>query len=135
MIKKYCKPTTNLKLLFTSTKISSYFSLKDAIERHRTPNVVYKFVCANCNVCYIGETTKQYNVRVKEHLLTDKGSAVYKHLHSNDTCKECCTCESFEIIDRASTEYQLRVKEAFYIQKYQPELNKQSKSIKVELVF
>ena len=117
LIRKYCKPTTNVKLIFTSKKISSYFSLKDAIPKHNTPYVIYKFLCSNCNVCYIGETTKQFIVQVKEHLLTDKNSAIYKHLNKNKTCKECCNCESFTIIDRASTEYQLRIKEAFYIQK------------------
>ena len=135
LIKKYCKPTANLKLVFTSRKISSYFSLKDTLPIHSTSYVVYKFICSNCNVCYIGETTKQFSVRVKEHLVTDKNSAIYKHLNKDNTCKECCNRESFKIIDRASTEYQLRIKEAFYIQKYKCELNKQTKSINVELLF
>jgi hypothetical protein len=135
LIQKYCKPATDVRLIFTSSKISSYFSLKDAISMHMTPYVVYKFICANCNVCYIGETTKQFIVRVNEHLYTDKASAVYRHLNKDATCKALCNCEAFTIIDRASTDYQLRIKEAFHIQKLQPVLNKQIKSINVELVF
>ena len=90
LIKKYCKSTTNVRLVFTSNKISSYFSLKDAIPMHITPCVIYKFACSNCNVCYIGETTKQFIVRVKEHLFTDKGSAIYRHLNKDATCKGLC---------------------------------------------
>ena len=135
LIKKYCKPTTNIRLIFTSAKISSYFSLKDAITKHMTPYIVYKFICANCNDCYIGETTQQFLVRVNEHLYTDVNSAVYKHLKDKPTCKGLCNSECFTIVDRAPTNYQLRIKEAFYIQKLKPVLNKQTKSVKVELVF
>ena len=135
MIKKYCKPDTSIRLIFTSSKISSYFSLKDVIPPHIKSYVIYKYVCANCNICYIGETTKQFFVRTNEHLHMDKNSAIYRHLNQNATCKALCDHESFTIIDRAPTDYQLRIKEAFYIQKLQPELNKQIKSIKVELVF
>ena len=135
LIKKYCKPATNVRLIFTSNKISSYFSLKDAIPAHTTPYVIYIFACASCNACYIGETTKQFIVRVNEHLYTDKTSAIYRHINTNPSCKALSNCETFTIIDRASTDYQLRIKEAFHIQKLQPILNKQIKSIKVELVF
>ena len=100
-----------------------------------TPNVVYKFVCASCEACYIGETTKQFISRINEHLHTDKLSAVYKHLRKDSTCKALNNCQAFHIIDRGPTEYQLKIKEAFYIQKCNPELNTQKKSIKVELVF
>ena len=98
-------------------------------------HVVYHFKCANCGVCYIGETTIQYIRRVDQHLHTDKKSAVYKHLRENDSCMTSSDRNSFSIIDKARTEFQLRIKEAFYIQKMQPILNTQVKSVKVELVF
>ena len=135
IIKKYCKSTTSVQLIFTSKKISSYFSLKDNLPSHIIPYVVYKYECANCKICYIGETTKQFIVRINEHLHTDKNSAIYKHLKNDSDCNSLCGIESFKIIDRAPTEYQLRIKEAFYIQKFHPSLNKQSESINVALEF
>ena len=96
--------------------------------------VVYHFKCANCGICYIGETTQQFIIRVNEHLHTDKNSAVYKHLHESENCI-ASDRNSFSIIDRACTEFQLRIKEAFHIQKMQPILNRQIKSVNVELVY
>ena len=40
IIKKFCKPETNIKLIFTSKKIGSYFSLKDRIAWEMKPNTV-----------------------------------------------------------------------------------------------
>ena len=135
LIKKYCKPETKVRLVFTAKKIKEYFSLKDSISPDMTSYIVYKFCCANCGICYVGESTQQFIIRMNEHLYTDKASAIYKHLKENNDCKSTCNRESFSILDKASTEYQLRIKEAFYIQKLQPILNKQSKSISVELIF
>ena len=134
LIKKYCKPDTKVRLVFTSKKIGEYFSVKDSITTDMCSYVMYHFKCANCGSCYIGETTQQFIIRVNEHLHTDKNSAVYKHLHENENCSTSDR-NSFSIIDRARTEFQLRVKEAFHIQKMQPILNRQVKSVNVELVF
>ena len=131
IISKYCKPDISVRLIFTSNKICSYFSLKDSIPREMLSNVVYKFTCANCNVCYIGETTQQFITRINQHLFTDVKSAVYKHLHSTEACNASCNSESFSIIDRAPTEYQLRIKEALHIRKLKPELNRQVKFMNV----
>ena len=135
LIKRYCKPNTKVRLVFSAKKISNYFSLKDKIPADLNSYVVYKFHCANCAICYIGETTQQFIIRINEHLHTDKGSAVYKHVQENNDCKITCNRESFSILDKAPTEYQLRIKEAFYIQQLQPILNKQVKSINVKLTF
>ena len=33
------------------------FSVKDPIPRGLRANAVYKFLCAGCSACYVGETT------------------------------------------------------------------------------
>ena len=82
---------------------------------------------------YIGETTKRYIDRACEHLHTDKSSAVYKHLRASNACLGSNDKNSFSLLDSAATPYQLKIKEALYIEKLKPDLNKQVKSIKVEL--
>ena len=136
VIRKYCKQATKVRLIFTTNKISAYFTLKDSFPKEMLSNVVYQFKCASCNACYIGETTKRYIDRAREHLFTDKMSAVYKYLHgegSKRCCKESNDETSFSILDSAPTQYQLRIKEALYIQKYKPQLNKQKQSMTVAL--
>ena len=50
-------------------------------------NVVYEFICPGCNSSYIGKTNRTLLVRTQEHALTDKESAIYKHLHDCDNIK------------------------------------------------
>ena len=121
--KRFCSDI-NFKLVFTSHKIKSLFSFKDTIPSDLKSLVVYKFVCAGCNSCYIGETTRHLTTRIKEHTTSDKNSHIYKHLQ-NANCKSKYTRSCFTILDKANTPFSLKLKEALYIRKYKPDLNKQ----------
>ena len=81
-----------------------------------------------CGVCYVGETTRHFEQRVKEHLSTDTSSAVFKHLEENSHCRKVCNNNCFSILDRAHTKFQLCVKEALYIKMKKPILNQKVKS-------
>lgn len=131
---KFCKQVPKFKIVFTSFKIGSYFSTKDQIPSDEICNVVYKFKCAGCNACYIGETTRCFKTRGKEHLESDKNSSIFKHLQNEPTCKATCSLDCFEILDKALTPYQLKIKEALHIGKEQPVLNRQVKSLQVTMV-
>ena len=48
--------------------------------------LVYKFVCARYNSCYIGETCRHFKTRSTEHVKEDKKSNMHKHLHNNKEC-------------------------------------------------
>ena len=75
--------------------------------------VVYKFACAGCNACYVGETTRHFSTRVREHLVTDKASHIFKHLQNSGHCRALCSSvDCFHILDHASTGFQLKIKEA-----------------------
>ena len=50
-------------------------------------NVVYEFACPGCNSSYIDKTNRTLLVRTQEHALTDKESAIYKHLRDCDNIK------------------------------------------------
>ena len=69
---RYCNSDVDIKLIFVSFKIGSVFSTTDMIPENLKSNVVYKFNCARCNSCYIGETTTHISTRINEHLKTDK---------------------------------------------------------------
>ena len=126
-VKHFCKEGTALKLAFSTCKVASFFSPKDKIADVFKSHVVYKFSCAGCSTCYIGETSRYYSTRVYEHLHTDKTSQVYKHVHGNIECKGKNDISSFSILDTASTKYGLELKEGLYINWEQPSLNKQVK--------
>ena len=88
-------------------------------------NVVYKFTCASCNSCYVGETSRHLSTRIREHLNRDRTSHIFEHLQQSVACRNSCSAECFEVIDRATTKFQVKIKEALHISWEQPALNKQ----------
>ena len=44
------------------------FSVKEPVPFDLRSRVVYKFLCAGCKACYIGETSRHLSTRVREHL-------------------------------------------------------------------
>ena len=85
MSKQYCK---NLQFIiaFSSFKLSSLLSVKDAIPQDLRARVIYQFTCARCNSRYVGQTKRHFTTRVQEHLGKDKNSHVWKHLQSSPQC-------------------------------------------------
>ena len=61
IVLKYCKPNTNIELVFLSFIISSLFLMKDRVAFDLRSYVVYKFICGCSKDDYIG--------RKKRHLL------------------------------------------------------------------
>ena len=57
----------------------------------------------------------------------DAKSNIFKHLQESRACNSVCNKDCFSIIDRATTEYQLKMKEAMHIKWIRPKLNKQVK--------
>ena len=53
-------------LIFSSFKIGNMFGVKDSNSRGLRPCVVYKFLCARCNACHVGETSRHFSTRVRE---------------------------------------------------------------------
>ena len=84
------------------------FSTKDNIPKCLKSNVVYKFICANCNVSYVGETTRHLTTRITEHLKLDKQSHIFKHINNSEDCKRKCDDYCFSVLDSASSKYHLK---------------------------
>ena len=117
----YC---IDVKVVFTSFKVKNYFSLKCHTPMPLLSNVVYKFTClrdANCT--YIGKTIRHLATRVKEHGTSP--SAVKDHLSVCSICKSKYSCNNFKAIDSANSDFEVSIKEALHIKRFQPSLNKQ----------
>ena len=106
-IKPYCNDL--------DTKIGNLFGVKDPVPDGLRSRVVYKFVCAGCNACYVGETCRHFSTRVREHLVSDRASQIFKHLQNSAHCRALCSVDSFHVLDHASTGFQLKIKEAIHI--------------------
>ena len=78
----------DIKLVFSSFKIGNLFGVKDPVPDGLRSRVVYKFVCAGCNACYVGKTCRQFSTRVSEHLVTGPltFSGIWKILHIVALC-------------------------------------------------
>ena len=129
-----CKDQVSVNLVFIPYKIGSMLSTKDKIPSFLKSMVVYKFICATCNACYVGETARHLSTRIKEQLKTDKMLYIYQHLSSNQNCFNCCTDDCFPILDYALTKCQLMIKEALYMKRLESVLNKQKKTLKITRV-
>lgn len=134
LCKRFCKNKI-IQLVFVPFKVGDIFSVKDTIPNTLKSYVVYKFSCAGCNSCYIGETKRHLTTRIKEHLGTDKNSHIYQHLNKNDVCKNSASTDCFTIIDSASSSFRLKMKEALHITWCKPDLNKQVNHVSMTLNF
>ena len=132
--KRYCNDL-DIRVVFSSLKIGNLFGVKDPIPGGLLSPVVYKFACASCNAYYIGETTRYFSIRARDHLLNDKASHIFKHLQNSEHCRALCSVDCVHILDRASTSFLLKIKEAIHIQREQPSLNQQLHCVNPKLSF
>ena len=100
---------------------------KDKTPKDKQNNIVYGFRCQDngCEETYIGETKQTLGIRMYQHRRASTSgcgdSAVYSHLNSAN--------HSFDnkdviILDRESRWFERGVKEALYVKREQPSLNK-----------
>ena len=61
---------------------------KDKNDKSNNANVVYKINCNYYNASYVGQTNRQVNVRIKEHIQKytdeDTNSGLFSHTKDND---------------------------------------------------
>lgn len=113
-----------------SHTIDKYFKFKDKIPTDLCSNVIYEFRCALCNECYIGSTSKQYKIRVYQHLgkspRTNRPVSTLLHSSPREHCfnnSHPFNSDNFKIIDSAVDSFDLRILESIYIFKNKPTLN------------
>ena len=101
------------------------FGVKDPIPCGLHTCVVYKFLCAGCTACTVGETSRRLSTCAREHLVSDRTSHIFICQHHSPQCRTLCSEECFNILDHASTTFQRKIKEAIHIQWEKPTLNHQ----------
>ena len=79
------------------------------------------------------QKSRHFSTRVREHLVSDRASHIFKHLENSEHCHDLCSVDCFHILDHASTTFQLNVKEAFHIRRKQPSLNQQLHHVNLKL--
>ena len=125
----------DIKLVFPSFKIGNLLGVKDSVPDGLHSRVVYKYVCAGSNACYVSETCHHYSTHVREHLVSDRASHIFRHLKDSPHCRALCSTDNFHVLDQASTSFQLKIKEAIHIQREQPSLNQQLHHVNLKLSF
>ena len=126
---------SDIKLVFPSFKISNLLGVKDSVPDGLHSRVVYKYVCAGSNACYVSETCHHYSTHVREHLVSDRASHIFRHLKDSPHCRALCSTDNFHVLDHTSTSFQLKIKEAIHIQREQPSLNQQLHHVNLKLSF
>ena len=81
----------------------------------KTTFLVYKFTCASCSSCYIGETCRHFKTRTEEHIKKDNKSHIFKHLHSTTTCFDSYNSLYFKIVNKSNSKFDIKIKEALDI--------------------
>ena len=62
---------------------------------------------------------------LSEHLCSENSSHVFQHLQDSEECRNSCSVESSTILDSATTKFQVKIKEALYINWEKAALNQQ----------
>ena len=75
-------PNTQIKIREKTTKLCFYTNNKDEVSLLNKSHVVYRFSFPGCQSSYIGKTDRTLLTRTREHAVTDKESAIYKHLRT-----------------------------------------------------
>ena len=113
-----------IKPILTLRKIKTVMpSLKQKVDKVVTSNLIYKFKCPNCQVSYVGMTTRHLCTRVNEHR-NYKGEQAVIRSHTQECMGRDPTVDDFTILKtvQGDTLY-LSVREALFIRENKPELN------------
>ena len=105
-------------------------SLKPSVEKALKSGVVYQLSCTRCSACYVGQTGRHMQTRLKEHL--QRAGPVKDHLNQ---CNATLTDENVEILKSTSRgEGFLLTLEALHIRELKPSINTKDEYRSRELV-
>ena len=131
----------NIKVIFQSkNRLSNLFRFKDSIPKKLRFHIVYKFLFNNCNITCYGETERHLNVRSGEHLHLSALTGKRVNNNTKSAVKDHClffnrvgSFEDFSILTYESNPFKLLIEEALLVSRDKRLLNKQVKSIPLQL--
>ena len=111
---KFCK----LKVVFQSPcKVNSFLRYKDSLQKKIGSDIVYRYMCSNCNVTYYGKTRRHFFTTAAEHIgisnLTGKLLKCVKQSAVSDHLLECnCSIDfdHFDILASDANKFTLPIK-------------------------
>ena len=131
LCKEFCRE--NFKLVFNLFKIRNCFSYKDPIPNDWKSFLIYIFPGAGCSSYYIGETCHHFKTRIEEYIKKYNKSHIFKHLHFTATCIDSYNFLCFKIIDKTSSSFNFKIKEALHINWRKHNLNAQQNHLALTL--
>ena len=80
-VNKLLPKNTKIEITFKSTKLSSYFNVKDKVDFEHNHNLIYHMECPEqgCISDFVGESARRMTERTKDHSCRDHISHVLKH--------------------------------------------------------
>ena len=123
------------RIAFTGIKVGISFQIKDKTEMKHNHDIVYYNECQekHCNESYIGETGKRISERIIDHAGRNSNSCVYKNCI--ETGHRSPDINDFKIIGSKFRKnvFKRKIAETLLIKQLNPTLNKQGKSIELNL--
>ena len=122
-----CYPDLNFNVAFKSPKtIGSMFPFKDNMKnQNEKALVVYSVKCKKSQREYIGKTKHRLCTKMNQHKSNISSSC---HLHELEHPGHMIDYDNVQVIDSASNDFKLQMKELLHILKRDPDLNKQYNS-------
>ena len=91
------------------SKVVLTYLYKGSLLFHLQSFIIYKFICTNCKVWYVGETKNHFITRINEYLQKDVEFKIFEHFQESSICLSVYNRDYFSAIDQATTEYQLKM--------------------------
>ena len=122
------------RVIYKGSKLGSFFSVKDKVDRSHQTNLVYGYIPRNGTTLrdgYVGETRVRFGRRTHEHAAVDKESSIFKNSREKNIE---VTDDDFKILEKTLPKYlDRRIAEALYIKQFNPILNEQKDSFRLKL--
>ena len=84
--KCYCNNIDIKVVFFIFQNRQHVQGVRDPIPHRLCTCVLYKFLCVSCNACSVGETFLHLSTCVREYLVSDRTSHIFRHLHNSPQC-------------------------------------------------
>lgn len=134
-------PQLDLKVVFrNSFSVGSFFANKDRLPKLLQSNLVYSYICGQCNATYYGETSRHLKTRIAEHkgLSNRTGKPITNPSHSNIRDHSISTghdlsSDFFKIIFKCNSS-DLKISESILINHNSPDLNSMETSTNLNIL-
>jgi len=113
------------------------FRLKGEHPKHLQSCVVYHVKCSNFNADYIGKTSRQVKRRFEEDKSGTQKDETYDsaRFDHEKTFNHKIDYENFKILNRATSDRMVLIKEMLHIDKLKPSLNKHCLLLGSKIIF